>query len=84
MATLSAVHKMELYFFQPSHIDDITLWKGVWELITEPKARKKLDSVNTLEDVVNLIQNSRKIIVLTGAGVSCIFEQCFTLSSKYF
>ena len=28
--------------------------------------RKKLANVNTLQDVVNLIRNSKKIIILTG------------------
>lgn len=63
-----------LFHFQPSHIDDITLWKGVWELITEPKARKKLETVNTIEDVVRLIESSKNVIVLTGAGVSDLVQ----------
>eukprot|EP00112_Aurelia_sp_Birch-Aquarium-sp1_P007922 Seg1865.9 transcript_id=Seg1865.9/GoldUCD/mRNA.D3Y31 product="NAD-dependent protein deacetylase sirtuin-1" protein_id=Seg1865.9/GoldUCD/D3Y31 len=54
----------------PNGMDNIMLWKGVFELITEPKARQKLDHVNTLEDVVKMIETSKKIIVLTGAGVS--------------
>jgi hypothetical protein len=35
---------------------------------TELQKRKKLSHVNTIEDVVNLIQNSNYIIVLAGAG----------------
>jgi hypothetical protein len=30
--------------------------------------RKKLDHVNTIDDVINLIQSSNNIIVLAGAG----------------
>merc|ERR1719461_2363498 len=39
-------------------------------MVSEPPRRKKLSHINTLEDVVGLIAASRKIIVLTGAGVS--------------
>lgn len=39
-------------------------------LISEPPKRKKLPHVNNLEDVVSLVQRSKKIVVLTGAGVS--------------
>jgi hypothetical protein len=34
----------------------------------ELQKRKKLSHVNTIEDVVNLIQTSNHIIVLAGAG----------------
>ena len=37
---------------------------------SELRRRKKLDNVNTLDDVVTLIQNSNNIIVLAGAGIS--------------
>ena len=33
--------------------------------------RRKIDSINTLEDVVGLIEKSKNILVLTGAGISC-------------
>ena len=36
-----------------------------WQVYSE-KNRKKLANVNTLQDVVNLIRNSKKIIILTG------------------
>ena len=36
---------------------------------TELRKRKKLSHVNTIEDVVSLIQNSNHVIVLAGAGV---------------
>ena len=38
--------------------------------MSEPPRRQKLIRVNTVKDVVQLIQNSKNIIVLTGAGVS--------------
>ncbi|XP_037070447.1 NAD-dependent protein deacetylase sirtuin-1-like, partial [Pollicipes pollicipes] len=54
----------------PAHIDDITLWKIVIEILSEPPRREKLRHVNTLSDVTRLIRGARNIIVLTGAGVS--------------
>lgn len=54
----------------PRVVDPMTLWKVVWEILTEPKPRQKLDQVSTLDDVVGLIARSKNIIVLTGAGVS--------------
>jgi 6-phosphogluconate dehydrogenase len=37
---------------------------------SELRKRKKLDNVNTIDDVVNLIQTSSNIIALVGAGSS--------------
>jgi hypothetical protein len=37
------------------------------------RQRKKLPNVNTLEDVVKLLRESKNIMVLTGAGVCNIF-----------
>jgi NAD-dependent deacetylase sirtuin 1 len=50
----------------------------VWEMIREAgpsifnkeTGREKLDDVNTLDDVVRLLKNANKIVVLTGAGIS--------------
>ena len=38
-------------------------------ILSEPPRREKLPHVNNLEDVVGLIKNSKKIVVLTGAGI---------------
>ena len=54
----------------PENLGQLTLWKIILNMICEPPRRKKLGHVNTLQDVVDLIKTSRKIIVLTGAGVS--------------
>ena len=56
----------------PEDLDQLTLWKIVLNLVlnSEPPRRKKLANVNTLQDVVELIRKSKKMIVLTGAGVS--------------
>ncbi|XP_067209786.1 NAD-dependent protein deacetylase sirtuin-1 isoform X2 [Linepithema humile] len=54
----------------PEQVDDLTLWKIIINMMSEPPRRQKLRHINTLSDVVRLIRNSKKIIVLTGAGVS--------------
>ena len=54
----------------PASLDDLTMWKILFNLLSEPPRRKKLENINTLEDCVSLIKNSSKIIILTGAGVS--------------
>jgi NAD-dependent deacetylase sirtuin 1 len=54
----------------PEHLDSLTLWKIILNMLSEPPKRTKLEFVNTLNDVVQLIKASSRIIVLTGAGVS--------------
>ncbi|XP_012163369.1 NAD-dependent protein deacetylase sirtuin-1 isoform X1 [Bombus terrestris] len=54
----------------PEQVDDLTLWKIIINMMSEPPRRQKLKHINTLTDVVRLIRNSNRIIVLTGAGVS--------------
>nr|QKG31872.1 NAD-dependent deacetylase sirtuin-1 [Sparus aurata] len=53
----------------PPDLDDMTLWQIIIN-ISEPPKRKKRKDINTLEDVVRLLQESKRILVLTGAGVS--------------
>ncbi|XP_006630852.2 NAD-dependent protein deacetylase sirtuin-1 [Lepisosteus oculatus] len=53
----------------PPDLDDMTLWQIIIN-ISEPPKRKKRKDINTMEDVVRLLQECKKIIVLTGAGVS--------------
>ncbi|XP_044229271.1 NAD-dependent protein deacetylase sirtuin-1 [Thunnus albacares] len=53
----------------PPDLDDMTLWQIIIN-ISEPPKRKKRKDINTLEDVVRLLHDSRRILVLTGAGVS--------------
>ncbi|KAG2463361.1 NAD-dependent protein deacetylase sirtuin-1 [Polypterus senegalus] len=53
----------------PPDLDDMTLWQIVIN-ISEPPKRKKRKDINTIEDVCRLLQECKKIIVLTGAGVS--------------
>ncbi|XP_048194835.1 NAD-dependent protein deacetylase sirtuin-1 isoform X2 [Perognathus longimembris pacificus] len=54
----------------PPELDDMTLWQIVINILSEPPKRKKRKDVNTIEDAVKLLQECKKIIVLTGAGVS--------------
>jgi len=54
---------------QPPNLDRATLWKIIIDILTEPTPRQKLDHVNSLDDVVELLRGSKNIIVLTGAGV---------------
>ncbi|XP_062376068.1 NAD-dependent protein deacetylase sirtuin-1 isoform X2 [Sardina pilchardus] len=53
----------------PPDLDDMTLWQIIIN-ISEPPKRKKRKDINTLDDVVRLLQESKKVLVLTGAGVS--------------
>lgn len=54
----------------PDDLDELTLWKIIIGLVTEPPRRDKLQHVNTLHDVIHLLKTCSKIMVLTGAGVS--------------
>ncbi|XP_073820745.1 sirtuin 1 [Musca autumnalis] len=51
-------------------LTDMTLWRILASMMAEPPRRKKLSYVNTFDDVIGLLQKSKNIIVLTGAGVS--------------
>lgn len=54
----------------PPALDKGTLWKVIIDILTEPTPRQKLDHINFLDDVVELLRGSKNVIVLTGAGVS--------------
>lgn len=54
----------------PPELDDMTLWQIVVNILSEPPKRKKRKDINTIEDAVKLLQECKKVIVLTGAGVS--------------
>jgi len=51
-------------------VDNLTLWKFIVNILSEPPERKKLPHINSIEDVVSLIQKSKNIVILTGAGIS--------------
>ncbi|XP_074531748.1 NAD-dependent protein deacetylase sirtuin-1 isoform X2 [Halichoeres trimaculatus] len=53
----------------PPDLDDMTLWQIIIN-ISDPPKRKKRKDINTLDDVVKLLHESKRILVLTGAGVS--------------
>lgn len=56
----------------PQSLDRLTLWKILISMLSEeePPRRTKLSHVNTMDDVVQLLRTCRRILVLTGAGVS--------------
>lgn len=54
----------------PDGLHEVMLWKIIVSILSEPPARKKLVTQNTLEDFLHLMSNCRNIMVLTGAGVS--------------
>ena len=56
----------------PDEVDDISAWRFIVRLLSDTSVtcRPKLSHINTVEDVISLIQKSSKVIVLTGAGVS--------------
>ncbi|XP_037269621.1 sirtuin 1 isoform X2 [Rhipicephalus microplus] len=56
----------------PPSLDRLTLWKVLISMLSEeePPRRTKLEHVNTLDDVVHLLRNCQRVLVLTGAGVS--------------
>lgn len=56
-------------FQVPSEADDMMLWRLLVSMI-EPPRRKKLTQYNTIEDAIKLINKSKKIMVLSGAGIS--------------
>jgi len=54
----------------PDELDNLTLWKIILSLLSEPPRRKRLTDITRLEHVLRLLRESQKILVLTGAGVS--------------
>lgn len=49
--------------------DDLKLWRAIISMMVEPDPRSKLSHINTLQDVVDLLNKCQNIMVLTGAGV---------------
>ncbi|KAK7075522.1 NAD-dependent protein deacetylase sirtuin-1, partial [Halocaridina rubra] len=56
----------------PDDVSDIVIWRFIVNMLmhSDPPRREKLRHINNLEDVVRLMKSCKKIIVLTGAGVS--------------
>ena len=65
----------------PGELDNLTLWKIIISLISEPPRRKRLPDVSRLDDVLRLLKHSQNILVLTGAGV-CISISIYTLAGS--
>jgi NAD-dependent deacetylase sirtuin 1 len=54
----------------PDDLNDMILWRIIVNILSEPAKRSKLSHINTLDDVIHLMSTCKKIVVLTGAGVS--------------
>lgn len=54
----------------PDNVPEMSVWRLIFEIITEPTPRQPLSHVCSIESVVKLIRDCKNIIVLTGAGVS--------------
>lgn len=63
-------HLIPTSVYIPPDVDDFTVWKLVIQILSERSPRDKLPHINTLDDVINLLQTRRHIVVVTGAGVS--------------
>lgn len=53
----------------PTEATTSDIWAMIASIV-EPPRRKKLPQYNTIEDAINLIKSSSKILVLSGAGIS--------------
>lgn len=56
-------------FHIPPGANDMMLWRLLVSMIEPPK-RRELSQYKTIEDAVELIRKSKKILVLSGAGIS--------------
>lgn len=55
----------------PASVPEMSLWQVVFELWSDVgRQREKLKQYNTIDDAVELIKKSSKILVLSGAGIS--------------
>lgn len=54
----------------PPGVSDRELWERIACFVTQPPARTRLQDVNSMDHVINLLTTCKNIIVLTGAGVS--------------
>ncbi|GAB9465293.1 hypothetical protein Gpo141_00002705 [Globisporangium polare] len=56
-------------------VDDDELWEAMFSMgirLIQPSipSRQKLDHVNTLQDVADLLRSAKKVVILAGAGIS--------------
>lgn len=47
----------------PQYVDDVTLWKLIVNMMSEPPRRHKLRHVNTLDDIVRLLKGKKIVYV---------------------
>ena len=53
-----------------TNITDPYLWRIIASMVIDPPKRERLKHISTIMDVVQLLKESKNIMVLTGAGVS--------------
>ena len=69
----------------PQDLDEFEVWSIIadyFNMLREPPRRKKLQDVNSFEDALNLLRSSKRIMVLTGAGVSSMPLKMLGLTSQ--
>lgn len=52
------------------NVSDAELWRIIATIIAEPPRRQPIATINSLAHVIQLLRRSRRILILTGAGVS--------------
>lgn len=67
---LAGVHPLEIRSLRLPHINDMLLWSIITRALSDPPRRTPLRHISQIEHVVSLLQNSKNVIILTGAGVS--------------
>ena len=80
----------------PPDLNEFEVWSLIadyFQMLREPPRRKKLPDVNTFDDALSLLRSSKRIMVLTGAGVrrirkhrpqrclrtNCTIDECICL-----
>lgn len=54
----------------PESVPDSQILQLIIQIATEPPPRRRLRTVNTIDDAVKLFKDCRNIMVITGAGTS--------------
>lgn len=54
----------------PPDLEEVVLWRLLLQVLTTPPPRMRLSHISSVQQVVDLIQTSSHILVLSGAGIS--------------
>ena len=63
-------------------VDIFSSWTSL-TVFASLRQRDKLPQYNTIDNAVELIQKSQRILILTGAGISMFNRFCFSFSTSY-